>query len=89
MVKFSRICRAVFLALLLSASPGHAGDRPFESGPAASPIDPKMAPPSELLEFLGDWDAGDEDWVGPEFFENLDASDREQIDDPKDDSKID
>lgn len=75
----SRLCCALIgLVVGLAAAPAAAeqaasASRPVPAGEAAA------EPPSEaLLEFLGTWDADDDAWMGPEFFQALEAADQEQ-----------
>ncbi|MCZ6513527.1 MAG: hypothetical protein O6857_06315 [Nitrospinae bacterium] len=35
----------------------------------------------ELLEFLGDWETADGEWIDPEEMEQIDLQDREQTND--------
>ncbi len=38
-------------------------------------------PSMELLEFLGDWETADGEWIDPEEMEQIDLQDREQTND--------
>lgn len=78
MAAFSRVSRAAVLFILLTMGSGMAGETtsspdfiPEESGTALSPS-------AEMLEFLGDWDTVDDEWIGPDFFETLEEVDHEQ-----------
>lgn len=63
---------AVVAAILLTAGAGWAVE------PLAPPAREEPLPSPELLEFLGDWDAGDGEWMGPEFFQTMEGENQEQ-----------
>ena len=71
---FKRISGAVMMALWLAMGPVAAG---AADAVAAVEDDAEALPSAELLDFLGDWDGGDDEWMGPEFFEVLEKADQE------------
>lgn len=78
MVTFSRLSRAAVLIILLATRPGIAGEMTVSPDAVQEGGDAALAPSAEMLEFLGDWDTIDDEWVGPDFFETLEEVDQEQ-----------
>jgi hypothetical protein len=83
-VTFSRWWLAAMVAIWLAAGPAAAGEAPMPGATEQAPEAAVEAPSEELLEFLGGWDAGDDEWVGPEFFQALEAAEQEQDHDQDD-----
>jgi len=63
----------VFL-LGLSGSPAWAQ----EPGPVGLPPEETEMPSLELLEFLGDWETDDGEWIDPEELEQIAVADQDQ-----------
>lgn len=77
MGRVSRWPAIAVLAVWLAAVPAAAdGKQPARAGEQAVAIEVEP-PPEALLEFLGSWEAGDDEWMGPEFFEALEAAEQE------------
>lgn len=84
MVTFSRWWAAAILAVLLAMGPTAADEAPPAGAPEQFPETAAEPPSEELLEFLGGWDAGDDEWMGPEFFQALEAAELEHDHDQDD-----
>jgi hypothetical protein len=55
--------------LVLCCSPLRAAEAPVQEPPRSA--EQTVAPPAELLEFLGQWETGSEEWVDPLELERL------------------
>ena len=78
MATFSRVSRAAVLFILLTTGSGIAGETRVSPDAVQEGGDAALAPSAEMLEFLGDWDTVDDEWMGPDFFETLEEVDQEQ-----------
>ena len=78
MVTFNRLSRAAVLFILLATGSGMAGETKPSPDFVPEGRDAALSPSAEMLEFLGDWDTVDDEWVGPDFFETLEEVDQEQ-----------
>lgn len=75
----ARLWGAVLLLGLLS-SPAFAQ----EPDPSRKSTEESEMPSLELLEFLGDWETDDGEWIDPEELEQITLTDQEQEDHEED-----
>ncbi len=78
MATFKRVWAAIVIVVGLAPGLAVAGETVPAAQPAPAAGAVEEPPPEALLAFLGGWDAGGEEWLGPEFFDALEAGDQEQ-----------
>lgn len=68
--------RLLSMALLLGMLTTPASAQ--EPGPVALPPEDSEMPSLELLEFLGDWETDDGEWIDPEELDQIAIADQDQ-----------